>query len=90
MKIDIEQYAQNRILVRNLVDRKGVDSYKDIASEFAVTASVPVFVVYYYIAEIVGFNDWIIARMKSLSQFYGYTEVLVVKNIVDLKQFVER
>lgn len=89
MKIEIEQYSENRVFVQNLIDRKGVDSYKDIASEFAVISAIPVFVVYFYIGEIIGFNPWIIERMKALSKFYGYTEVVSDFDI-DLDQFTNR
>ena len=89
MKVEIEQYAANRKLVKNLLQRKGNDSYKDIASEFSVTASIPVFVTYFYIGEIIGFNPWIVQRMKALSKFYGYTEIIVETDL-DLKQFTER
>jgi hypothetical protein len=33
-------------------------------------------VAYYYVAEIVGFNDWIIERMAAIQKFYGYTEII--------------
>jgi hypothetical protein len=35
-----------------------------------------VYVAYYYVAEIVGFNDWIVERMAAIYKFYGYTEVI--------------
>jgi len=45
--------------------------------------------VYFYIGEIIGFNPWIIIRMKALSKFYGYTEI-ISNSTMDLKQFTER
>jgi len=75
MKIKIDDYAHNRILVKNLLKVKGNDSYKHIASEFSVVSGCPVFVTYYFIGEEIGFNDWIIQRMVSLAKFYNYSKV---------------
>lgn len=75
MKINIDDYSHNRKYVLNLLERKGRDSYKYIASEFAVTSGCPVFVVYYFIGEQIGFNEWIIDRMQKLAGFYGYTKI---------------
>lgn len=80
MKVSIDDYSHNRILVKNLLKRKGIDNYKNIASEFAVTSGCPVFVVYYYIGEEIGFNDWIIERMQKLAKFYTYTSIESTKD----------
>jgi hypothetical protein len=80
LKISIDDYSHNRILVKNLLKRKGVDNYKNIASEFAVTSGCPVFVVYYYIAEEIGFNEWILERMQKLAKFYSYTSIESTKD----------
>lgn len=75
MKIKIDDYAFNRPLVKNLLNRKGMDSYKDIASEFAVTSGCPIFVVYYFIGEIIGYNEWIVDRMQKIAKFYNYSSI---------------
>jgi uncharacterized membrane protein (DUF485 family) len=85
----MEDHAPSRILIKKLIDRKGEDAYKDFAPEFAVIAGIPVFTVYFYIGEIIGFNPWLITRMKAVSKFYGYTEIISDYNI-DLKQFTDR
>ena len=59
----------------------------EYAPEFAITAGIPVFTTYFYIGEIVGFTPTLLTRMKAISKFYGYTEIIVETDI-DLKQFV--
>lgn len=75
MEIKIDDYAYNRKLVDLLIKKKGEDKYQEFASEFAVVSCCPIFVVYYFIGEIRGFDEWTVTRMKSLAKFYGYTLV---------------
>ena len=87
MKLKIEEHAHCRHLVKALVKKKGVDNYMNYASEFAVSAGVPIFTTYFYIGEIVGYTPQIIERMKDLAKFYGYTEI-IAETTLDLNQFV--
>jgi len=75
VKINVDDYSYNRVLVESLIKRKGAHNYKEIASEYAVVACCPVFVVYYFIGEQLGFDDWTIKRMQSIAKFYQYTSV---------------
>jgi len=59
----------------------------EYAPEFAITAGIPIFTTYFYIGEIVGFTPQILTRMKAISKFYSYTEIIADFDI-DLKQFV--
>ncbi len=59
----------------------------EYAPEFAITAGIPVFTTYFYIGEIIGFTPQLITRMKAISKFYGYTEI-VVESDIDLNQFL--
>lgn len=79
MKIEIEQYADHRPRIKALLDRKGHHNFKDIASEYAALSAISVYVAYYYVGEIVGFNEWITKRMGAIYKFYGYTEVIKKK-----------
>lgn len=74
MKIRIDDYAFNRPFVKKLLEIKG-DKYRQAVSEFAVTSGCPVFAVYYFIGEEIGFDEWIIERMVGLAKFYGYTKI---------------
>lgn len=87
IKLKIEDHAYCRPLIKALVERKGVYRYMEYAPDFAITAGIPIFTTYFYIAEIVGFTPQILERMKSISKFYGYTEI-IVETELDLKQFV--
>ena len=90
MKIDVEQFCSYRKLVQNLVDRKGPIQAMSAATELAVTSGVAVFVIYYYVGEITGFDNKLLDRMIAVSKFYGYTEVLVDNPEIDLLQFTKR
>lgn len=52
-----------------------------------MTAGIPIFTTYFYIGEIIGFDPWMVTRMKALAKFYRYTEITANTNI-DLKQFI--
>lgn len=89
MKLNVDEHDSYRKLVKKLVERKGEDSLS-ACTEFAVTSGVSVFVIYYYLAEIIGFNDELVSRMKGVSKFYGYTKIIAENPTVDLAQFTER
>jgi hypothetical protein len=59
-------------------------------TEFAVTSGVPVFTVYYYLGESIGFNEKLLSRMKNIAKFYGYTKILATNPAVEFEQFVSR
>lgn len=95
MKLKIDEYGYNRTYVKEWIRKKGADRYQEIASEFAVIANCPIFAVYWFMGELIGFDEWTIERMQSISKFYQYSEIISDNDIghsvgLDREQFLKR
>lgn len=76
MKIDLETYSANKKFIMDWAVNKGGN---DPASQIGMVASitfVPAIVCAYWIGEATGYPDKVQKSIKSLIDFYGYTEIL--------------
>lgn len=55
------------------------DYPKDVVTRFSSSYGIPVIVLYYYLEEIIGKQDFIEEAKKSLTEFYGYTIIKETK-----------
>ena len=56
---------------------------------YAATSACPIFVVYLYIGEVIGYNEWLMKSLDSVAKFYDYTEI-IGESEIDCKQFEVR
>lgn len=75
MKIDLETYSANKKYIQDWATTKGAS---DPAGCIAILASVtfcPVIVVAYWVGEVSGWPPKVMQSIKSIKEFYGYTEI---------------
>jgi hypothetical protein len=53
---------------------------------YAATSACPIFVVYLYIGEVIGYNEWLMTSLDSVAKFYDYTEI-IGESEIDCNQF---
>ena len=86
MKLNIDEYSAHRKPIKTTLDNRGHYDFKSVASMYAATCACPIFVAYLYAGEVVGYNDWLIKRMKETAEFYDYTSISGDASI-DMSQF---
>ena len=86
MKLDIDEYKAHREPVRLTLAARGHDAHQSIASMYAATGACPIFVVYLFVGEIVGYNEWLMKQMLSVASFYDYRQI-IGQSEIDLRQF---
>lgn len=75
MKIDLEAYSANKKFIMDWAVNKGGN---DPAGQISILASitfVPAIVCAYWIGEATGYPDKVQQHIKSIIDFYGYTEI---------------
>lgn len=76
MKIDLSDYEANKKYIQDFAISRGGD---DPASQIGMVAgitSVPAIVCAYWIGEATGYPEKVKKSIKSITEFYGYTEIL--------------
>lgn len=75
MIIDIEAYTASKSIVINYYEGKGGKDARRSISMGASITHCPAVVVAYWIGDHAGWTPEIIQTIKSLIDFYGYTEI---------------
>lgn len=89
MKLNIDEYKVHRESVATTLATRGQQEFKNVCSMYAATGACPVFVVYLFVGEIIGFDDWLMESLHRMAQFYDYNEI-IGEATIDLKQFEKR
>lgn len=75
MTIDIEKFEASKFLVINYFEGKGGRQVRRCISMGAQISGVPCIVVAYWIGNHAGWPQEAIDAIKSLIEFYGYTDI---------------
>lgn len=76
MKIDINKYRSSKEIVQRWYLTKGNDDLNQAIPTAACFTGIPCLVIIFYLADILGWDDFLVDRANSLIDFYGYTEIL--------------
>ena len=79
MKIDINKYRNNVTWIKNIIDRErqmaSFDKKKSIGL-LSSAGSIPLIAVMHFYGELYGFDEELKTSIKSVTKFYGYTEIV--------------
>jgi hypothetical protein len=82
MIVDIDKYRVNCDWLKSFFERQKLKPTYDADKQIilvSVTSQIPIIAVTYFYGEYYGFDDFIINKIKVLTDFYGYTEILGIK-----------
>jgi hypothetical protein len=86
MKLNLDEYSAHREPVKLTLATRGEREFISVSAMYAATGACPIFVVYLYIGELIGYNEWLMERLRKMAEFYDYTEI-VGEAMIDMKQF---
>lgn len=86
MKLNLDDYKAHREAVKTTLATRGASEYVSVSAMYAATGACPIFVVYLYVGELIGYNEWLMKSLHNMAKFYDYTEI-VGEAIIDMKQF---
>lgn len=86
MKLNLDDYKVHRTAVHTMLNTRGHDEYRNVASLYSATSACPIFVVYLHVGELIGYNEWIMKNLSTVANFYDYTEIIGEAGM-DIKQF---
>lgn len=76
MIMDLEKYKLNRDFIHSYYkNTKGKEEVPVMVAVLACSTMCPAVVVAFYLAEVHGWQKDMIDHVKSLIEFYGYTEI---------------
>ena len=87
MKIDLNSYLLSKPFIQKWYLEKGGNDPKKAVSIMSSSTHIPAIVVAFYIGEVDGWSKEIMSTIKSLNNFYDYTEILNIPESCPLKEF---
>lgn len=76
MKININHYRSCKELLQHFLNMFPNSDKYHLVTEFSATQGIPLIIVYYFLGEIIGFNDKILKEIENHKKFYDIKELI--------------
>jgi hypothetical protein len=75
MRISVTDYHLNKKAAQDWFLKNGEGNFNNSVSIIACSSMVPCIVVAFWLGEVAGWNEEVLAKINMLTKFYGYTYI---------------